>query len=235
MSSLHTSSPRAILVSAEGNIGSGKTTLLKEMKEKYTNYHYIPEPVSEWSSYTDESGKNILELFYENKERYGYTFQTMAFITRVINISKAITEWEKECQINPAAAANNVFITERCIETDYNVFAKMLYDDKIINKVEMDLYLTWFNHLRDKCDINGIVYVNTPPTICKERIGVRNRSGEEGIPLAYLENLDKYHTQWLTNIDVQMLTFINSGDDRYSTLEDVVNFINSLSSSASCN
>ena len=34
-----------------------------------------------------------------------------------------------------------VIITERCIETDRNVFAKMLYDDKKIKEIDYKIYL----------------------------------------------------------------------------------------------
>jgi len=220
--------PRAILISIEGNIGSGKSTILERMKVKYPNFHYIPEPVSEWSAYTNTSGKNILELFYENKQRYAYTFQTMAFITRVINISKSIKEWQEACTTNPELEKHNIFITERCIETDYNVFAKMLYDDGLIDKVEMDLYLTWFNHLKERCDVDAIIHVTTPPAICSDRIGIRNRSGEEGIPMAYLESLHTYHERWLTPINVPVMRFNNNGEGQDNTLEDIGQFILTL-------
>jgi deoxyadenosine/deoxycytidine kinase len=219
--------PRPILVSIEGNIGSGKSTLLDTLKKEYPHYHYIPEPVSEWFTYTNDCGKNILELFYQDKQRYAYTFQTMAFITRVINISNAIKEWEAACAIDPTLAEKNVFITERCIETDYNVFAKMLYDDKVINKVEMDLYLTWFNHLKERCEITGVVHVTTPPTICRERISIRNRSGEEGIPMEYLTSLDHYHDKWLKDFEVPILRYVNVGDVQ-NCVADVAAFISTL-------
>lgn len=220
---------KPILVSIEGNIGSGKSTRLQELRAAYPSWHFIDEPVSEWFNYKD-GDKTILELFYSDKNRYGYTFQTMAFITRVINISKTIKAWEEECKSNPDAAHNNVFVTERCIETDYNVFAKMLFDDGFLTQLEMDLYMTWFNHLRDKCSVDAIVYIKTVPTTCSERISVRSRDGEDGIPLEYLESLEKYHTVWLDNIDVPILNFDNNGTGTDNKLDDIYNFVTSIQS-----
>ena len=39
----------------------------------------------------------------------------------------------------------DVIITERCIHTDKNVFAKMLYDTDKIDEINYKIYLTWFS------------------------------------------------------------------------------------------
>ena len=37
----------------------------------------------------------------------------------------------------------------------------------------------------------GMFFMNTPPTLCLERINGRNRNGEELITADYLENIEK--------------------------------------------
>ena len=67
----------------EGNIGSGKSTFLTRVKEILKDdVQVIYEPLDEWLSIKDETGKNILDYFYSDMERYCYAFQSMAFITR---------------------------------------------------------------------------------------------------------------------------------------------------------
>ena len=56
----------------EGNVGSGKSTFLKLLQEK--GHQIILEPVNEWCNLFNKNGKNLLEEFYGNQERYAYTF-----------------------------------------------------------------------------------------------------------------------------------------------------------------
>ena len=63
---------RPRIVTIEGNIGAGKTTLINLLKEKYKNDDrivFLEEPVDTWEKITQD-GKNILELFYENQQKY---------------------------------------------------------------------------------------------------------------------------------------------------------------------
>ena len=67
----------------EGNIGSGKTTLCKLLELlDTTRSEVIYEPVNKWIDLVDKQDNNILKLFYSDQERYAYTFQTYAFLTR---------------------------------------------------------------------------------------------------------------------------------------------------------
>merc|ERR1711898_84840 len=96
------------LISIEGNIGSGKSTILKLLKQKSDkSIIFIDEPVSEWQTIKDSSGKNILELFYANKQRYSFTFQILAYITRLRKILDVIKNNQ-----------DKIIIMERSIYTD---------------------------------------------------------------------------------------------------------------------
>ena len=121
-----------LIISIEGNIGSGKSTLLKNLQEKFQdrNYVFVKEPVDLWEYVTDEEGKTILENFYKEPTKYSFAFQMMAFTTRMSVLKKAVSE-------NPDA---EVIICERSIEADRHVFAQMLYDDKLMNKMEYKIY-----------------------------------------------------------------------------------------------
>ena len=126
------------IFSIEGNIGSGKSTIIKNIKNsfiKYKNFKiiYLQEPVDIWESIVDENNKNIIEHFYGDNVKYGFSFQMLAFISRNKLLNETIANNANE---------NIVIITERSIFSDKNVFAKMLYKDKSINEIEYQIYLT---------------------------------------------------------------------------------------------
>lgn len=206
--------------SVEGNIGSGKSTLveyLKKNKNPNLNFNiiYVQEPVDIWNTIVDSSGKNIIELYYSNQKRYAFSFQMMAYITRLSQLKKIIKE----------APDFSIIITERCLYTDYNIFAKMLYDSKLIEEIEYSIYCKWFNEFID-IDVSGFIYVKTTPETCLKRINLRNRKGEE-ISHEYLLNCHNYHERWLENAKKLVI----DGEPQHSTelVQKIFSFIvNSL-------
>ena len=177
------------MVSIDGNIGSGKSTLMGELELYFSDNKkivFLKEPTEDWKCIIDENGITILEKFYENPTKYGFSFQIMAYISR-LNIMK------EEQKKNP----NAIFITERSLYTDKLVFAKMLFDSGNIELINYRIYLQWFNTFADDFPVSKVIYVNTEPEICHQRILKRSRTGESNIPLEYLQNCHKYHTDML--------------------------------------
>jgi deoxyadenosine/deoxycytidine kinase len=177
------------IVSIDGNIGSGKSTLLEELEKKYINNPniiFLKEPVDEWSEIKDENEITILEKFYKDQKKYSFSFQMMAYISRLALLKSTI-------QANP----NAIIITERSLFTDKMVFAKMLYDSGDIELVNYKIYLKWFDTFVEEYPLYKVIYIKTIPEICFERISKRSRTGESSIPLEYLINCDKYHDNML--------------------------------------
>ena len=209
------------IISVEGNIGSGKSTLLQRLKSTLDTLHgyqimYLPEPVSSWNTITDLDGKTILEHFYADQKTYAFSFQMMAYITRLTQIKQALED----------APEDSIIITERCLYTDKYIFAKMLYDSKIISHIDYTIYLKWFDEFTTYSKLAGLIYIQTTPEVCLERVGIRSRSGEENIPLTYLESCHNYHENWLTkNNDVCTLTL--NGCNEIST-ESIKTFLRSI-------
>lgn len=177
------------MISVEANVGAGKSSFLKIFGEKWPElFNVILEPLEEWQLKYSDVDNNILGLFYSDIPRWGYTFQSNAFITR---IQKYENE-KKNGMIN---------LTERSILSDHHIFAQMLYDDGKINQIEWKLYQNWFNWLSDKFNAKPekIIYLRCDPHIAYERVKKRARSEEETISLEYLTRLSEYHDKWLLN------------------------------------
>lgn len=194
-----------ILLSITGSIGAGKTTCLNQLKKRFPNWHFIDEPVEEWEHYVDDDGKPMLQVFYEDKKRWAYAFQHMALKTRCDSIKREISNWKKRCELHPEERFNNIFVTERCTNSDFHIFAKMLRDDGLMTKLEWDLYKRYHYDMTEGIKVNGILYITCSPEKCYDRIKIRNRHGEEGIPKDYLLNLHKYHEDWINNTNLPVI------------------------------
>lgn len=182
------------LISIEGNIGSGKSTFVEELKRNIHNERmcFLEEPVDIWNTIVDKDGITMLENYYKDSKKYAFSFQMMAYISRLSILKKAIESGKYD-----------VIITERSLYTDKHVFCQMLYDNKLIEHLEFMIYNKWFEEFNIIQDIQ-YVYLKTDPQVSYERVLKRSRLGET-IPLAYLENCSQYHDKWLLGKDVLLI------------------------------
>lgn len=207
-----------LVYSIEGNIGTGKSTFLEKLKEHYKDDDsvcFLAEPTQVWDTIKDKNGVTILEKYYENQERYAFSFQMMAFISRLTGLKDALK--------NDKYA---IIIMERSLFTDCNVFAKMLYDDKKIEDIEYTIYKKWYNDFMKELPPISFIYLRTDPIISLKRVKERNREGET-IPLKYLENCHKYHDNWLLGHNAAPLLKIDANVDMHNNPEIILNWIKS--------
>jgi len=210
-------------ISIEGNIGAGKSTIVNLLKEKFSNNSeivFLEEPISEWNDIKDSDGTTILTKFYEDQKSYSFSFQMMAYISRLNMIKNIIKENKYK-----------IIITERCLNTDRFVFAKMLYDSKNINEIEYNIYLKWFNSFLDiypENTLNKIIYLKTSPEICYSRVNKRNRTGENNISLEYLQNCHLYHEDMIKILD--NILYIDSNIDIEKNNDIVEEWYNKINS-----
>ena len=215
------------VLSIEGNIGSGKSTLMAYLRDYYKdNVHvvFLKEPVDEWEKIKDENGVTILEKFYDDPEKYSFSFQMMAYASRLQvlrNVLKSIDS-DKKTKI----------ITERSLYTDKMVFAKMLYDTKKIEHINYMIYLTWFNTFSQEFPVHKIVYVKTEPEKCHSRILKRAREGENLISLEYLKTSDQYHNNMLdkssTNCVCRQQLILDGNVDIYQNENQIKKWISDI-------
>ena len=181
-----------LIIAIEGNIGVGKSTFTRILKETFEQSTIVSEPVDMWLNIKNEEGENILGLFYKNIKRWAYTFQNLAYITRMMKIEDAIRN------------SDGIVFLDRSLGTDRNVFEKMLHDDKILDEIEHKMYNLWYDfytkYVSLKCN-QLYIYLKCDPRTAFERIKKRGREEENNISFEYLEKLHKYHEEWLTNLD----------------------------------
>ena len=180
----------ARIYSIEGNIGAGKTTLLEEIERLgHSDICVLREPVDAWTSVRDSDGENILEKFYKDPKKYAFPFQILAFHTRLQMLKKTMDE-------NPGY---KIILCERSLHADGHIFAKMLYDDGMIDEISYRIYQKMYLDGIENFPLSGTIYLDVEPTVCAERIMKRGRLGEESIALDYLQRCHKYHVDWLTS------------------------------------
>ena len=192
-------------ISIEGNIGSGKSTLLANLREHYKdndNVIFLKEPVDEWAKIKDINGTTILEKFYADQEKYSFSFQMMAYVSRIKVLRDTLNDKKETQKKNQFDKDNNekrnyMIITERSLYTDKMVFAKMLYDSGKIEDVNYQIYLNWFDTFSGEFPVHKVIYVKATPEKCYQRIAKRSREGEENIPLEYLTSCSLYHDNML--------------------------------------
>ena len=169
----------------EGNIGVGKSTFLRLIKDRL-NVQVVFEPIARWQ---DVGGSgNLLEKFYNDTARWAYSFQSYAFITRIL-----------EQEASSKTAGSLVQVLERSVFSDRYCFAKNAYELGTMSALEWQMYQDWFSwlvehHLQKPV---GFIYLMCDPEVSYERLKKRNRFEEVPVTLDYLRLLEAKHKQWL--------------------------------------
>jgi deoxyadenosine/deoxycytidine kinase len=142
----------------------------------------------------------------------------MAYISRLALMKEVIKQYERE--------PGMTFITERCLQTDKYVFAKMLYESGKIEEVNYQIYCKWFDVFAEECKINKIIYVKVDPVICDLRIKGRNRLGESSIPVEYLSSCHEYHEDMMKiMVDTSQIMVVDGQQKIMNWLNDINSFI----------
>lgn len=206
-----------VILCVEGNISSGKSTTVNELRKVFgsdSRVRFLLEPLPIWEGIRDKDGNNMITKFYGNIKHYAFAFQMMAYISRLDILREALNDPDVD-----------VIVTERSLFTDRNVFAKMLYDDNMLEDVEHTIYLKWFDSfIRDIPEMK-IFYIKTSPEVAMQRLLSRNREGEN-VTSEYLERVHDYHEQWLNDnpfvITIDGNSDINSVERPSKVIENVI-------------
>ncbi|XP_057197422.1 thymidine kinase 2, mitochondrial isoform X1 [Triplophysa rosa] len=165
----------------EGNIASGKTTCL-EYFSKTSDIEVLTEPVSKWRNV---HGCNPLGLMYQDPTRWGLTLQTYVQLTML------------DRHVSPMTAP--IRMLERSIYSAKYIFVENLYKSGKMPEVDFAVLSEWFEWIIKNIDIpvDLIVYLQTSPQTCYERLKQRCREEEKVIPMEYLESIHNLYEDWL--------------------------------------
>ncbi|XP_074864474.1 thymidine kinase 2, mitochondrial isoform X1 [Carettochelys insculpta] len=169
------------VVCIEGNIASGKTTCL-DYFAKTTSIEVLMEPVPKWRNVR---GHNLLGLMYQEPSRWGITLQTYIQLTML--------EQHTRPMISPLR------MMERSIHSAKHIFVEHLYRSGRMPEVDYIVLTEWFEWITKNTDvsIDLIVYLQTSPETCYERLKNRCRKEEKVIAMEYLEAIHHLYEEWL--------------------------------------
>ena len=173
-----------LMILLEGNIGAGKTTVGRTLATSGA-FEFVEEPTTTWQK---GFAANMLDLFYSDPHRWGFTFQICAFITRA-------KTWKEVL----ALTDHSRVILERSVFCDRHVFAENCHRTELMSPAEYQLYCGLWDFLVSNYCVEPdlILYLRTPAQTCLERIKARNRTEESGMTLEYLLQLEGLHDEWL--------------------------------------
>jgi|694.fasta_scaffold84419_4 deoxyadenosine/deoxycytidine kinase len=165
----------------------------------------IEEAVDEWAPY--------LEQFYKDMNKNSLLFQM------------------KVLQHHMKNRENTFKIVERSPVSCIHIFGQNLLDNNQLSNLDMKLMIDmnkdfgWYP--------KNIIYINTPPSVCYERIHERSRENEI-IPLSYLESISKLYDNLYIhkymNIDfnipnIHIVDGTQNKDDLLNNIKSIINNI----------
>ena len=159
----------------EGNIGAGKTTVLKIIGKHFKDVEFVEEPVKQWQNL---GGMNLLDAFYTDPKRWGFSFEFFSMLTKLKALLKAANTDKPIIIIERSILSNKIFID---ISKELGKLDKMEY------RMLMNTYDFYLQHVYPQ--LAGIIYLDTPVEECIRRITKRNRGEECSIEKSYLELL----------------------------------------------
>jgi deoxyadenosine/deoxycytidine kinase len=172
------------MILLEGNIGAGKSTVGRVLKESGL-FDFIEEPVEAWQ---EGFAGNLLDAFYSDMQRWAFTFQITAFVTRA-------KTWQEVL----ALTNHRRVVLERSIFTDRYVFGTNSHRLGGMSDLEWQVYCGLWDFLTSNYCVEPdcILYYRTPAEVCLERMKLRGRHEESGVSLEYLRQLETLHDEWL--------------------------------------
>jgi deoxyadenosine/deoxycytidine kinase len=191
------------IITIGGNIGCGKSTVIEELNDLLGgSCTVVPEPIHEWGSWID--------LFYTNQSKYALGFQ-MKILHSFLRCLRG-------------ADLSKPIITERSPTDSLEVFSKVLYDDKIMNHLEYNLYKEYVEDVGWKPNV--YIYLQTTPDVCIQRIHQRARGCESGMDEEYIKKLgDAYNKM---HVKCGMIHIVNANQSKEKVSQEVYQIISNL-------
>ncbi|XP_064414554.1 thymidine kinase 2, mitochondrial isoform X2 [Latimeria chalumnae] len=112
-------------------------------------------------------------------------------------VMEPVSKWRNVRGFNPLVSP--VRVMERSIYSAKYIFVENLYQSGKMAGVDYAVLTEWFEWIIKNLDIHLdlIVYLQTTPETCHERLKLRCREEEKVIPVEYLEAIHQLYEEWL--------------------------------------
>lgn len=188
------------IITLGGNVGCGKSTVIESLKNEFEGDQCVvsSEPIGEWGSW--------LDLFYTDPVKYAFGFQM-----------KILHSFMK------LYTSHKTMITERSPLDSLEVFAKTLYNDKLLNHLEYNLYKSYIADIAWTPSI--YIYIRTEPDTCIKRINKRARGCETGLDEKYIHRLHSAYEDIQTTISDESFFVVDGNQTKdiiYQSISDII-------------
>lgn len=181
----------SLVICVEGNIGSGKSTLIQNLQGKQLLGRKVvnmEEPISLWQ---DFCGLNMLDLYYSNRQKWGFVLQTFLQTSLLSHFLSKVR----------CLSQKSVGVMERSMISSSQLFIPMMKKQRIVNDVESWVASYQSDVYSELCPVDLYVYLRSEPSTCFQRVQMRGRREEIGkIDLDYLWDLHDFHEKWFDDI-----------------------------------
>lgn len=200
-------------IAITGNIGAGKTTLAEKLAEYY-DWEVLYEAVE---------GNPYLAPFYKDMAKWSFHLQIYFLNSRFEQVLKINNHDEK------------TIIQDRSIYEDAYIFAKNLYESKLMNSTDFETYFSLFKTISKAIKPPDLmIYLKADVEKLVKQINKRGRDYELDIDIEYLKSLNalyekfviEYNQGKLIIIDVNNLDFVANPIDFkniVNTIEENIN------------
>jgi len=191
-----------------GNIGAGKTTLTQMLGQHY-GWEVMYEAVE---------GNPYLADFYEDMERWAFNLQIFFLNNRFAQVQTI------------RSTTYATIIQDRTIYEDAFVFARNLYDSKIMTERDYRSYLLLFESImKTVSQPDLLIYLKADIPKLVSQIKKRGREFEADISEEYLRNLNHYYEDFSQNYDHGKLITIDVNEmDFAANPEDFDSIVKTL-------
>lgn len=187
-------------IAITGNIGAGKTTLT-QMLGKHYGWGVLYEAVE---------GNPYLADFYKDMERWAFNLQIYFLNSRFAQVQKIRSQ------------TYSTVIQDRTIYEDAHIFARNLYESKVMTERDYECYMLLFGSIINSVPAPDLmIYLKADIPKLVQQIKKRGRDFESDISVDYLKNLNGYYERFVNTydhgkllvIDVNEIDFASNPDD----------------------
>lgn len=186
------------LIWVEGIIACGKSTFAKEISKRL-DLRLIEEPVGHGEGIDNP----YLEKFYKDPGKYAFSMQI--FLLHQRYAMQQLASYEAT-----GVGGYKGAILDRSLSGD-RVFAKMLMQDGLIDPLDFKTYESAYSIMcRSLLPPTLLIFLDVQPQTAYDRMKVRSRSAEAGVPLDYLIKLRKGYQELLREAESALLPWAHA-------------------------